>query len=461
MPEMLSLNSRGARYSPEGSAVMSVEDLGKIKNAEIEFSKFVMFVGKNSSGKSYLANIVWAVRSSFLGLGNNGENLCKSPKWFKDLLDSAKQSPDEKISISGQKILSHYNRFLARNFEKFAHRIFNHKSLRVGSIKFRSKSEICIEAMSKEPEWVRAELGESDFINVISSWMFSWSAEGGGSAENLSALIGLDSNEYDVIYRACVEKIIFGDLHAQWMRATYLPAARTGLVLSVSDLASSAFDPEPTSTRRRSSRFTAPMSRFIQDLIQSSDNSGRFNMEIVEFLERSIFGGELSITGRGVPEFRFVSKEFDGALPMHAVSSMITELTPFLALVSASPCYDGIIIEEPEAHLHLSAQRCMARALARLANSDRPIVATTHSDTFIQQINLLCRLADLSQPKMKALGYSKHDVLRRDDVRVYEFEEGNGRSFVKEAPFKEGGFVVNSINQTLFDLVDEVMELQE
>lgn len=456
---MLSLNSRGDRYSPDGSAVMSIEDLGKIKSAEIEFSKFVLFVGKNSSGKSYLANIVWAVRSSFMGLGNAGENLCAAPKWFKDELSKAKSTPDKPITISGQKLLSHYNRFLSRNFSKFAESIFNHGNLRVGSIKFSSKSHISIQMMSKQPEWVRAELGETEYINVVNSWMFSWDEKPSEVSENLSALIAMDSDEYDLIYRACVEKIIFGDLHAQWMRAIYLPAARTGLVLSVSDLASSAFDPEPSSARRRSSRFTAPMSRFIQDLIQSSDNAGRFNMDIVEFLESSIFGGELSISGRGVPEFRFVSKEFDGSLPMHAVSSMITELTPFLALISGNPCFDGIIIEEPEAHLHLSAQRCMARGLTRLANSDCPIVATTHSDTFIQQINLLCRLSDLSQSKIKALGYSKSDALKREDVRVYEFEELDGRSYVKAAPFKEGGFVVNSINKTLFELVDEVMEL--
>lgn len=458
---MLSLNSRGKRYSPNGSSTMRIEKLGKIEEAEIEFSKFVLLVGKNSSGKSYLANIVWAVRSSFMGLGLDGDDLCAAPKWFKDELDKAKSSPDRPIEFSGQKLLAHYNKYLSRNFDKFAKRIFNHEGLRLGSIKFKSKSRICLSAKSKIPDWLEKEFGDSEVLNSVGAWVFSWADgdEEGSSDENLRALIG-DENEYELIFRACVEKVIFGDLHSQWMRAIYLPAARTGLVLSVSDLASSAFDPEPSTARRRSSRFSAPMSRFIQDLINSSDNAGRFNMDVVEFLEKSVFGGELSITGRGVPEFRFVSKDFEGELPMHAVSSMITELTPFLALISANPSFDGVIIEEPEAHLHLSAQRCMARALARLANTDRPVLATTHSDTFIQQINLLCRLSELSSQKVEALGYSKADSLQRHDVRVYEFEDIENKTYVRSAPFKEGGFVVNSINRTLFDLVDEVLEVE-
>ena len=43
------------------SWTVSVEDVGPIKSASVTLAPFVVLVGRNNSGKSYMASLVWAL----------------------------------------------------------------------------------------------------------------------------------------------------------------------------------------------------------------------------------------------------------------------------------------------------------------------------------------------------------------------------------------------------------------
>lgn len=152
------------------------------------------------------------------------------------------------------------------------------------------------------------------------------------------------------------------------------------------------------------------------------------------------------------------------SLPLHLASSMITELAPFLALLRSRNGFEALIFEEPEAHLHLSAQREMARALVKIVNLGIPVVITTHSDTFVQQINLLMHLHGHKRRDelMAKFGYEANETLDPEKARAYEFvDDGSGRTVAKELKKEEEGFVVPSLNETLADLAKELYEFDK
>jgi hypothetical protein len=105
----------------------------------------------------------------------------------------------------------------------------------------------------------------------------------------------------------------------------------------------------------------------------------------------------------------------------------------------------------------------MARALARLVNSGTNVLVTSHSDTFVQQINNLMHL--YSHPHKKTLkdelGYEDADLINPGSVKAYEFVENGSQTDVVELEARTEGFVVPSLNDTLIKLAQETITLQE
>ena len=40
---------------------LNIEDFAKIKKAKIEISPFLVFIGENNSGKSYIMTLLWGI----------------------------------------------------------------------------------------------------------------------------------------------------------------------------------------------------------------------------------------------------------------------------------------------------------------------------------------------------------------------------------------------------------------
>lgn len=86
-----------------------------------------------------------------------------------------------------------------------------------------------------------------------------------------------------------------------------------------------------------------------------------------------------------------------------------------------------LIIDEPELNLHPENQRKMARLLAMLVNAGIYVAITTHSDYIIKEFNTLLMLNydDPRMPEMrKKYGYSEKELLKADSLRVYCAENG-------------------------------------
>jgi predicted ATPase len=66
-------------------------------------------------------------------------------------------------------------------------------------------------------------------------------------------------------------------------------------------------------------------------------------------------------------------------------------------------------------------QRQLARGIARLVNAGVKVLITTHSDTFVSQINNLLALSQASPELIAEHGFVPEDFLAQDQVGAYLF----------------------------------------
>ena len=91
---------------------------------------------------------------------------------------------------------------------------------------------------------------------------------------------------------------------------------------------------------------------------------------------------------------------------------------------------DLLMIDEPELNLHPANQRKMARLLARLVNAGIRVLATTHSDYIVKELNtLIMRHYSIEHGKKlpKDSRYTEQDILSPERVRVYMLREDSAR----------------------------------
>jgi predicted ATPase len=96
-----------------------------------------------------------------------------------------------------------------------------------------------------------------------------------------------------------------------------------------------------------------------------------------------------------------------------------------------------VFIEEPEAHLHPSAQRFMARVIAEAVNNGKFVVLTTHSDYLISEFNNLIALSNAPEDVRKKLGYRDAEVVKPEQVVAYLVKAEDGRAVVECAKVAE------------------------
>jgi hypothetical protein len=424
------------------------ENIGKVSRAEISMAPLVLLVGKNNTGKSYIATLLWAL-SNVLPLIRHDDARERRPDWCKTFIEKTVRQETVEVHVTeplANELIDYFNRELAQNGrgllrDVFAYDGFERTSVRVEADRPFSPFTATADT-DKEHALIRFGIRESSDPRVRVARLFRISNE----------LIFGNSLIAELIYR-----VLFGRHNRRPI--LYIPAARTGLMLSLGVMITQSLggDSSPTSGLPR------PLRDFIQRLTVQPSPSEHPRESIATWLQNQILHGKIERSVGEVPSFTYTPENTSMTVPLHAASSMITELAPFLVLLKQSSAVRQIIFEEPEAHLHLSAQRSMARALARLINLGVSVLVTSHSDTFIQQINNLMHLYSHPQKSdlMKNLGYEDADLINPADAKAYEFSERGDKTDVSEVKKEVEGFVVPSLNETLAKLANETITLQE
>ncbi|MCW2272697.1 AAA family ATPase [Rhodoblastus acidophilus] len=438
-----------------------IKNLGKVGRGHVKLAPLTIFVGKNNTGKSYAATSVWCL-SNLSPILNTKDARTKRPKWFTEFSEFTASENDRELVITSEKlgeVASYLNELFRRSAPAFFSKVFAYEGFRDAYL-----NVICSEfkpfAIRVSTVSEKARIGHEFDERVV-----QFVAEGGAKlfeAVFPSFLWKESSIATDIIFGHIVQLAIQGEVDFIPQRSTYIPAARTGLMLALGSLASDSLGSKENSSSRE---LPLPFQQFLREMVRPnfSDRPSQKN-KLSAWLDDNVIGGAIEAQRRqGTPDYKYKPRGSDVELPLYATSSMITELAPFCVALRSDVRGRHLILEEPEAHLHLEAQREMARAIGRMVSSGAQVTLTTHSDTFMQQINNLISLYKHPQQTklLKRFGYNKADLIDPLKIAVYEFIASDDGTEIHKLECTPAGFVVKSLNDTLVALAKETVEIRE
>lgn len=439
-----------------------VEGIGKVSRATIKMAPLVVLVGKNNTGKSQVAALIWSLMNAndyILEDAHTGALFGEVPDWFRDALFAGNRvGGPVAIKFDREIIEDIQNKInLALNLKKdrLAKQLFSYEGAVIGALKLDFSDGFLFN------EVVSVPYDEPD--SAILNWTEVFPDNGEFKLEIGAHEEMLDERFLKLLFGVFVSNVLVGARSGD-DQAMYIPAARTGLMLSYSVLVSSLFKSLRGSGGQHEAlgRFTAPTVQFLERLaLTSGPHEGDRFSQIATSLEKRLLGGTITIDEGVGTSFKYQPSGSEVALPLHVSSSMVTELAPFLLLLKAGMVRPGLVFEEPESHLHISAQREISKSIVKLVNMGVPVVVTTHSDTFIQQLNLAMQIYQNKDSELlkSKYGYSSEEVINPSYVRAYEFISGNDGTTVNELEKTEYGFVVPSLNEHLESFLNEVVEV--
>lgn len=437
---------------------LSIENLGRVASGHLELAPFTILVGKNNTGKSYVASLVWAILRrrgitsaegrrgrTIPSLSNALANLENVPSELSfDLTDADWRSAEVAIQAT-LRDKGYYTGLFAFPEMETPKVVF----------KFDRYAPFRITVIIRQIEYDR--------------YLHSLHVDTNDTGATLHINLGTKPRDgergtYDTFFIDTVLNMMLNGPRSDFFRSPiYIPAARTGLMVAFQPLVSSVLGTLGIPSRaEKSISLPAPIVAFLQSMAFTERTAqNALGPNIAQELEADILGGSVTSTGGPNPEFSYSPSGSNMKIPLHVTSSMITELAPFLLMLRGNEL-SGFIFEEPEAHLHIAAQRKIAIAIARLVNHGIPMVVTTHSDTFLQQINTLIHLHSHQSNRrlFRELGYKTSDVIDPARAKAYEFVEENSSTTFREVEKRREGFVVPSLNDTLFEIAKEVLAVQ-
>ena len=227
--------------------------------------------------------------------------------------------------------------------------------------------------------------------------------------------------------------------------AHYLPADRAG-VMHAHQVAVRGLIAGASRTAIRPARtmpvLSGVLGDFLEQLIElgSVPASREFQGgdDLARLLEAELMKGSVRVERSEIdyPSFVYRPNSWRRDLPLMNSSSMVSELAPVvLYLRHVVRPGDTLIIEEPEAHLHPTAQVEFTRLLAGAVKAGIRIIVTTHSEWVLWELANLVRISELPLELRSGLDGADH-AIEASEVGAWLFEPDVERSgsVVKEIP---------------------------
>jgi predicted ATPase len=205
------------------------------------------------------------------------------------------------------------------------------------------------------------------------------------------------------------------------------------------------------------SRYSKPIKDeidFVRDLDNIQKNKSPLRETHPEILNifKEILGGEYEVQDEGSIWFSFDQDGISHQVPLHASSSSVKSLVDLNFYIKhiAKPG-DLLIIDEPELNLHPANQRKLAKLFTRLMKAGVKLLMTTHSDYLIKEFNNLILLNYLFQGKEKLMekyNYTEDDILDKNKVKVYISDQNT----LTPATITDLGIEVGSFDQEIIEM---------
>ena len=429
-----------------------VENLGPIRRADVALRPLTVLIGRNNTGKTYLAQALYAVYKAIDSFPHGRlEKLTDSeheallealvPHMASEHSESSLQVQDLTDELKA-KVTDWVHRALKDTGQALNQRLFAYFGVSdLVDITRWGASDLVMKVLQDDDTLLFDSKGNAsvDPSAVLSVSIDDEDALGFPPFPRLLPRNGDDhDNEFlrqqlswmlaSNIWQGYARQVQLGGL------AHYLPAGRSGLlhawtdvvkmrlqlerdrfglVKPGSDLGGVALDfissladvlgPHQRYRHRR------PLSLFHED------ESLALLQELMDGKIRA--GSETDM----VPTLEY---EQDGHhLPIRRASSMVADLAPLAMWIDRliQPG-DLLIIDEPESHLHPEAIRLVARVLVRLVNENVRVVCATHSSVLLHELSNCILRSQVRRPESDSNDeFAMGDILALEDVAVHRF----------------------------------------
>ncbi|EGV20697.1 AAA family ATPase [Thiocapsa marina] len=440
---------------------LQFEHVGRMREGAVRIAPLMLFTGDNNAGKSYVMALLWGVialgRELFPESPPENESYQRCEDWLRACIGNETKVGDDEA----RPLVAWFGDVLNHRRKTLCDAVFGEGRIQPKTLRLRDycrEKPLMLRWNDSPMETARYSRG-ADYVRF--------------------PLPGVKPSRADLyrMIRYLTWNLVMGDLSAPLFQMMsplnpiprgeilYLPAARTGFVLMRKQLASIALSGSFGHLEEATLPLSLPTRRFVQRLVGLTHNEQGKYAAIADQLERDIIRGSLRPDAAPLPDYQYrPSGTATTAIPLWLTSSLVTELAPLLMFLRSRDDFRSLIIEEPEAHLHLEMQGRLARALVRLVNSGLPVWLTTHGDSLFQQFSNLVKASALGHNQLSALGMEEQETLKPTEVTAWHFKvqpSGDGRDGTRISPLEvsASGIAATAFNDSLVRLTKETISL--
>lgn len=473
---------------------MNISNFGPIAEANLDLRPMTVFVGPSNTGKSYLSILIYALHQFFGAFARNERNkrvlgslyspglpfmtpISKMALSSKDIdhlyawaaterigIESASRlgglPPDSDLPANVSDIVRRalgevrsvnnvLNDEIVRSFgfEKSANLVrYSSTDTEPYAMRTVVSNELAHGdayrydiGVSKEETTINATVPDSLPFTISDNFPFPWfllSSEDVGFERESNARLHL------TVFASAALSASVGPLGRS---AHYLPADRAG-VMHAHQVAVRGLIAGASRTALRSAPYMPVLSGVLGDFLEElialrtvhDYREFQGGDELARLLEAGLMKGSVRVERSEIdyPSFFYRPNNWQRDLPLMNSSSMVSELAPIvLYLRHVVQPGETLIIEEPEAHLHPTAQVEFTRLLAAAVKAGIRIIVTTHSEWVLWELANLVRMSGLRPEQRNGLDGADY-AINADDVGAWLFQsdaEMDG-SVVREIP---------------------------
>lgn len=399
---------------PVKKITIHIDQLGPVRNSDIELKPFMVFTGESGTGKSYTALLVHYVYKV----------VCK-PSGLREFFNYLGASYDEhKKQIEGEEgvlfqfTLQQLENWVSASAVKYVGEM-------LGNFSLDGKVSI-------------------NFLGLDDNYQFYYKKDAIEIGDDVEYFDRVTMNgKYTMRFRSDIDnwntqpyQLLTNDIFRIPQYNTFLlPPSRGGLVC-LNDVGRGDYKISPAGM----------YNEFIEDLgYLKSAKSERLLEEVYHPVSESLLNGKINIR-----ENELFFEQDNREIPISAGAASIKELAPFAIMLQKGLVEQySVMFEEPETNLHPELQIKVADTLAYLLQQGCRFQITTHSDYFLQRINQLIKLGKLPHKENKV-------YIEEDKIAAYYFEKSdNTNTTIKPLEIGKNGIPFSTFFDTVKKLSDE------